>query len=217
MTYWLALFAWLGCEPAPILPPDPLDIDPSDQGSFGKLPGPRPFQEGDKRLSMSVFYEGEYSDLLEIDDVTISFFIFQNDFTGTLTYDTLADVDRIEGLASDRIIHGAEGWFGGGIVSTEPIDLSAWTHVSASFKSAAPSFESFDILIGGDVEVRVDVSDHGFANDGEWHSLTIPLTEWTDGGVDLSAVLVPFALVGEGGVAGASLLVDDVYLTAETP
>ena len=45
----------------------------SDTGVSALPQGPDPYEAGEKRLSLSIFYEGEYSDIVEIDNVTAHF------------------------------------------------------------------------------------------------------------------------------------------------
>ena len=63
----------LACREDPGAPeyPDPAQ-SPGDTGSTDDdfLSGSEPYVEGEARLSVGLFYEGGYSDLLEVDDQT---------------------------------------------------------------------------------------------------------------------------------------------------
>ena len=62
------------------------------------LPGPFPFQEGDERLSVGVFYEGGASEVIEIDNVSNNYFIYEG------TYEQFPSEDRVEGLVSEQLV-----------------------------------------------------------------------------------------------------------------
>ena len=63
------------------------------------------------------------------------------------------------------------------------------------------------------MEFRVKASDYGYANDGEWHSLTIPLSDFETLGWDIRSVRSPMFFSGATpGQVGETLLVDDVYM-----
>ena len=89
-----------------------------------------------------------------------------------------------------------------------------------SFKSSDPSFEAFDLAVqsGRDEDpagFTVDPREYGYQNDGEWHSLRIPLQDFIDQGWDISAVRSPFIVGAAGGRPDDTLLIDDLYFTAE--
>ena len=46
--------------------------------------GPDPFRTGEQRLNIGLFYEGEYTDEVIIDDVDTSFFIWNESTFSTL-------------------------------------------------------------------------------------------------------------------------------------
>ena len=119
-------------------------------------------------------------------------------------------IDRVEGLQSDVIVQTTLPWWGGGIHSDVALDLSAWSTLHVSLKSDVVA--DFDIGMTGGVEGRASVADYGYAPDGAWHDLVIPLSDLTAQGVDLSAVTVALLLVAEGGAAGDRVHVDDLYL-----
>ena len=48
-------------------------------------------------------------------------------------------------------------------------------------------------------------------NDGQWHTLIIPLTDFSSQGVDLTMVSIPLRFGGNGGMEGESVLMDDLY------
>lgn len=206
---WLWLLA---CRPDPGDPayPDlanPGGDDTAEDDDF--LDGPVPYEDGDARLSLGLFYEGDASESLPVDDVTRFYYIYDSSYTQSVDV-----IDRVEGYQSDVLIHAGGAWWGGGVSWSSPEDLSAWTGLSISFQSS--SLQDFTVrLTGGEIEGSVSVTDHGFAADGAWHHLQIPLSAFTEQGVDLTSVTAPLVLVGETGAAGDELRVDDLYFTAD--
>ena len=100
----------------------------------------------------------------------------------------------------------------------EPIDLSEWTKLFVSFKSSDRSFARFDItLLYGEGEspqsVTLNPANYGYANDGEWHFLEIPLRDAIARGFDPSVTRSPFIIGAAGGDPGDQLLIDNLYLT----
>jgi hypothetical protein len=72
-----------------------------------------------------------------------------------------------------------------------------------------------DIGMNNANPVFVHAPGYGYAADGEWHSLTIPVADFVTAGLDATEVAAPFVLTGGAGSGGEKLLVDDVYFTAE--
>jgi hypothetical protein len=199
-----------GCRPDPGAPQYPArePWDPTtDDPDF--VPGEDPYEEGEERLSIGIFYEGGASEVLPIDDETRHWYIYEGTFSQGLSE------DRAEGLVSDEItLTGAQPWWGGGVTWDTPTDLSAWTTLHISFASRDPSFASFDIGMGdGVAEARVSAAEVGFRNGGAWTSLTIPLSAFS--GVDLTRVTLPLLLASGSGAAGDRLRVDALYFTKE--
>ena len=61
----------------------------------------------------------------------------------------------------------------------------------------------------------MSAADYGFAADGDWHDLRIPLADLAALGLDLSAVTIAFSVSGGSGTAADTLLIDALYLTAD--
>jgi hypothetical protein len=194
---------------------DPINPFPPDP--------PNPFQPGDERLSVGYFYEGGRSTTIEINTVTTEYFIFAIDVTDPIATRSFAEGtsdDRAEGQASYEVTLNGSPFWAGGIIWFEPFDLSAWTTMFVSFKSSDPSFASFDLTLqSGEEEepdgVVLDPSAYGYANDGEWHFLEIPLQDAVDRGWDPSAVRSPFIFSGPAGTQGEVLLIDNLYFTKD--
>ena len=208
---WMTVFLCVACRPEPGDPdyPEPDDISFGDEDD-GLLDGPDPYEEGDERLSLGAFYEGGYSEIVAIDDVTNHYYIYSS------TYTQDSDLqDRVEGRVSDVLIMGSAGWFGGGIHWDGGGDLSDWTTLFVSMRSNDEGLENTEIRMTGGVEGGVSLADYGFAADGEWHELEIPLADIEDAGVDLSTITVALMFIGEGVVEGDELKVDNLYLTKD--
>ena len=192
---------------------------------------PDPYQPGDERLSVGYFYEGGRSETIPINTVTTNYFIFvidENTPVQTLTYSQDPSIDRLEGLESTKITLNDQSFWGGGIIWTQPIDLSDWTTMYVGFKSSDDSFARFNITLqwqdGRPPNVpppdparslNLDPRAYGYTNDGEWHFLRIPLQDAIDRGFDPSNTRSPFIIGGGTRNPGDVLLVDNLYFTKE--
>ncbi len=195
----------MGCRPELGTPdyPDPPPWGGDTGGDF--LLGPDPYEDGEARLSMGYFYEGEASEV----DAPENLYIYSDTFT------IGSSDDRVEGYISDVWVHAGQAWWGGGLHWDAARDLSAWTTMNIAMMAPAEGgIAALDIALQSDDkgEGRLTVSDYGFAADGSWHQLVIPLDDFVTGGADLSRVIVPLILVGEGGAAGDQLFIDNLYL-----
>jgi len=189
---------------------------PDDYGSQERLPEPvepivDELLEGEARLSLGLFYEGPRSDEVVIDDLNAFFYIYEETFS-------LSGYDgaRIEGLSSDRVTLSGGPWWGGGVHWEQARDLTGFERLRLSLRSSSETFNDLEVgMNNSDSEqARVKVSDYGFRADGAWHTLSIPLTALAERGVDLSAVLAPFVLIGGQSEGGERLIIDGVYLSS---
>ena len=227
MSLLALLFA---CRPDPIEYPynsaDALDTAGETENQFG---GPDPYEDGDSRLSLGVFYEGGYSDLIPVDDETSFFYIWITEFTSLPTYTQTPTTDRVEGNVADEITAGEHGWFGGGVSWNIAKDMSAWTTLFVSVKSESEALSGMQVGMGGALDLSggcsgnatrqnfVDLTDYGFLTDGEWHHLEIPISDLTVC-MNVEQVAEPFMLLTAGlsaSDAGATVLIDNVYFTGE--
>jgi len=197
----LFLFA---CRPDP---GDPTYTDPPPWGDTGGdfLPGPDPYEDGEARLSLGFFYEGGYS----VQDTPENLYIYSGTFT------TDVSTDRVEGLSSDVWIHsGAQVWWGGGLTWDSARDLSSWTTLNIHLMAPTEDgMADVNLALEAGTQGRVQAATYGFAQDGEWHHLAIPLADFvTAGAGDLTQVTVPLILVGDTGAAGEQLFIDNLYL-----
>jgi hypothetical protein len=165
-----------------------------------------PLAEGEERLGIGLFYEGETTTQVEINDTTTHFYIYENTFTISTTD------RRYEGYEATVITRGNLAWWGGGVHWDVPGDLGAYRVLNLAVRSSYT--DSWEIgITGGGQESRISIVDYGGVADGDWHRLRIPLEDFE--GVNLSAVTVPLLLVGEAGAAGDTLSIDDLYFTSE--
>lgn len=201
--YLLPLLTLVACHPEPGDPdypePGPLGSDTDEE----LLGGPDPYEAGDDRLSLGIFYETGYSELIPLDH----YYVYDN------TFGTAKSDERIEGYESDVIIRSSnQAWWGGGVHWDTPQDLSDWTTLYVSLYSE-DGFANVDIKMVAGPEVAVVASTYGYTNDGEWHHLEIPLSAFS--GANLTNVTVPLILGGVGPTDGDELLVDNFYFTQD--
>ena len=184
------------------------DQVPFDFG-LDSIVGPGPFESGEQRLSIGVFYEGDKSDSVSINNEDTHLYLYEN------TVAIEASEDRLEGQVSDGIIHEGTAWWGLGVHWDSARDLSAWGTLYISFQST--TFADVEIGMTGAEDDRhmVLASAYGYAADGAWHTLAIPLADFVADGLNLAAVSSPLNLTGPGGNAGEVLLLDNVYFTDE--
>ena len=107
--------------------------------------------------------------------------------------------------------------------------MTAWTTLYVSVKSSSEVLSPMQVGMGGNWESGgscagsgtkqnwVDLTEYGFATDGEWHHLAIPVSD-LDFCMNLAEVVEPFLLLTSGlspDDAGAQILIDNVYFTGE--
>lgn len=198
----------LGCRPDPGDPDYPEVTPFVDTDDNGFLPGPDPFEEGDRRLSFGVFYEGASSDEIPIDDVSSHYYVYE----GSFTQDT--DLDRLEGLQSDKLVVSASTFWGGGLHFDNRIDLSTWSTMHIALRSSDDAMNELELgIVGSAGEVRAKPTDYGFAADGEWHVLDIPMTAFATAG--LESTEVGLLIISGTAEPGTSVLFDDFYFKGE--
>ena len=128
--------------------------------------------------------------------------------------------EAFEGRMSQELTLRTSGQWGAGIVWDEPVDLSGWTTMVVALRSSDSSFSTFDLsLLWGEGErtesAPLDPRRYGYANDGAWHVLRIPLADPEDLGFDPSIARAPLILSGDDGTPGDSLSIDNVYFTKD--
>lgn len=197
---------FFACRPDPGIPQYPTA---DELPNFG---GPDPYEEGEERLALGLFYEMGSSENYIIDNTNRFFYIWSN------TFSVFASNDYIEGYGADSIVVGSLGWWGGGIFWSEEADFSSWTTMHVSFKSADDTLSGLEVGMGqGDGEILqwFSAEEYGFVADDEWHNLEIPLVEaWQN--IDATRIQMPFNIRGNG-PQGVEVLIDNLYFTKEEP
>ncbi len=212
-TVCALLFLLAGCRP------EPGDSDYANQGPFSRpdggtdpssdvLPGPFPFQQGQRRLGVG-FYEGGRSEDVAIDNTTTHVYLYE----GTVTMEP--SETRVEGRAADLVVHAGKTWAGFGVHWDSPRNLDGWKTLHVSLRSADPGFANVQIGMNDTRGIDLDADEYGYVNDGEWHHLAIPLSAFTSAGLKLNAVTSPFHLLAGQGAAADKLLLDNLYFTAD--
>ena len=190
--------------------PDPGNPQYPGMGDLPNFGGPDPYEEGEDRLTLGLFYEMESSENYLIDNTSRFFYIWNQ------TFDVFAANDFIEGYAADTIVVNDLGWWGGGIFWSEEADFSEWTTMNVSFKSSDEELTGLEVGMGqGDGEILhwFSAEEYGFSQDNEWHSLSIPLAEAWDV-IDPTRIQMPFNIRGNG-PEGVEVLIDNLYFTKE--
>jgi beta-glucanase (GH16 family) len=109
-------------------------------------------------------------------------------------------------------------WFGYSLTSDAGIDLEQFSNGYLKLALRSSSTDNFWIGVGGanNTEARVAFNNgsdpYGFTRDGQWHRITIPVSDLVAQGLDLSACGNVFMLGGEPYIA--DVLVDDIYFSA---
>ena len=226
----LSLFTLIACRPEPIEYPynttTTLDTGSEEVDLFA---GPDPYEDGESRLSLGVFYESGYSEIIPVDEESSFFYIWITEDTAAPTFSQTPTTDRIEGNVADEISAGQYGWFGGGVSWNIAQDMTAWTTLYVSVKSSDEVLSAMQVGMGGNWESGgscfgsgtkqnwVDLAEYGFETDGEWHHLAIPVEDFAFC-MNLEQVVEPFSLLNSDlspDDEGAQILIDNVYFTGE--
>ncbi|MGF1508420.1 MAG: hypothetical protein ACFB9M_02845 [Myxococcota bacterium] len=222
----LSVVALASCreEPNPVDYTTHVGIREAIEGDGAFLPGPDPFVPGELRADLGIFYEGDASDVFSIDGLSRNYFIFElTPGAGDVTFTQSSSSERIEGLFSDEIALNGSPFWGAGIIYQTlppeimpvPEDFSAFDTMRVSLLSEDAGFADVEIEVQTlSASGRLDASEFGYVNDGEWHNLEIPLSAFVD---DLTEVIAPFIIGGVGGSPGETLLVDNLYFEASAP
>ncbi len=107
------------------------------------------------------------------------------------------------------------GWFGGGIASNAPLDLSDFAYGNLKFRIKIPANVTFKIGINdtGSAENYVlfpaNQTTFGLQRNGEWGQVIIPIQS-IRGTVDLESLNYPFIILEQSG-AQCQFALDDIY------
>jgi hypothetical protein len=221
----------------------PGDAGTDDAGPLFR-PGTSPFIPGIPRLNIGIFLETPVTNrfnlsaerqclrALQSPPGTFGplrcYLIFEAPAGGRLSYEQTTTDDRIEGQLSDVFTLTGTPFWGGGVLWDEATDLSSWDVMAVALKSSDADFATLEI--GMQAEVReedeegnvttrvvaasVNPAAYGYAADGEWHPIRIPLADFQVAGepIDLANIRAPLTLAGTGNTRGARLQIDEVYL-----
>lgn len=212
---------------------DPGTYDYSEHGEIKArntvefLPGPTPYVEDVPRLfPVQFFYEPVGDErIYPLNGINTFLFVFDTagDGTGQPTLQPIPSYssDRVQGTVSTRVVHAGLTFWGFGVFWFQPRDVSSYSTFNISLKSTTPSKPTFDDIslsfASGAAEpsrtrlVTVSATDYGYVDDGNWHSLTIPLSDLVELGWDPTSVRSPVGLEGLEGDFGDAFLIDDVY------
>jgi len=108
-----------------------------------------------------------------------------------------------------------QGWFGGGIASNTPLDLSGFEAGNIKFRIKIPANVTFKIGINDAagresyVTFPANQTAFGLTRNGEWGQATIPVSQ-IKGNVDLEILSYEFIILEEQGVQ-CQFAIDDIY------
>ncbi|MGE6758973.1 putative glycoside hydrolase [Corallococcus interemptor] len=217
---WGLLLLLAACRPDP----GPADYSgqelPDNQNPDGGtqpsdlLPGPFPYEAGKARLMVGIFYETGRSQEYILDNVDSNFYLYEN------TVYVESDPDHVEGKSADRIVQNGKPWMGFGVHWKQTHNFDAWKTLHVSMKSSDAAFANVKVGMSSGTGTnekgyQLALAKYGWANDGEWHHLAIPVADYVAAGLKLNDVSSPFTFAAEGGTAGQSLLLDNLYFTAD--
>ncbi len=108
------------------------------------------------------------------------------------------------------------GWFGAGVLSEQPINLSAFQNGHVTFSVKAPANMAFQIGVtdAWDNQHYVDFpagqSTYGLERNGEWGQASIPVADLIGEDIDLRMMAYTFVILEVNGGAG-NVALDDIY------
>ena len=107
------------------------------------------------------------------------------------------------------------GWFGGGIASNLPLDLSGFAEGYLNFMIKIPENVTFKIGISdvdgheNYVEFPANETVYGLVRNGEWGQASIPISD-IQGNVNLALLNYEFMILEENGIQ-CHVVIDDIY------
>ncbi|WP_444941048.1 discoidin domain-containing protein [Microbulbifer sp. ZKSA004] len=130
-----------------------------------------------------------------------------------------------EGSESLSYTSAGAGWFGMAFTADYYYDMSAFDNDTATLNFALKSSSTTTFKIGmksgsiDDVEQKwIDFANgadpYGFARDGQWHQISIPVSDFSDE-VDMSNVVQLFELLGVDGEI-SDIEIDNIYFSGGT-
>ncbi len=157
---------------------------------------------------------GIFTDTTPVDDGILvgadsEIYVWEN----TLTQGTILPY---EGSNVISFVTAGMNWFGAGIQSNQPIDLSNFSGGNLNFAIKIPSDVTFHIGMNdsGNIEHFVEFpageTKYGLNRDGDWGMVSIPMSDLA-GSVNLELVSYVFMIKEENGTQ-CQFAIDDIYL-----
>jgi beta-glucanase (GH16 family) len=156
---------------------------------------------------------GLFTDETPVDDritpgLNAEIYVWEETLTG-------ASIPPYEGSNVLSFATTGKGWFGGGIMSNYPIDMSAFQNGYINFMIKIPAEVTFKIglidALGGEnyVEFPANETVFGLERNGEWGQARIPVSEIM-GTLDLEMLSYEFVFLEERGTQ-CEFAIDDIY------
>ncbi len=108
------------------------------------------------------------------------------------------------------------GWFGAGIMSIQPLNLTNFSEGDLKFRINIPANVTFKIGIIDTwnnqnwVEFPASQTTYGLVRDGQWGQATIPVTDLRGVAIDMRMLSYAFVILEESGAA-CEFAIDDIY------
>jgi beta-glucanase (GH16 family) len=142
-------------------------------------------------------------------DSTSKIYIWAN----TMVPGTIAPYEGANGLSWRS---NGQGWFGGGIMSIQPLNLYSFGDGHLKFRIKIPANVTFKIGVIDSWNNQFYVSfpagqtRYGLVRNGEWGQASIPVSDLRGLAIDLRMLSYPFVILEEQGIA-CEFAVDDIY------
>lgn len=126
--------------------------------------------------------------------------------------------DAPEGYKAQKCTAGSLGWLGWGIVpwngsaqTTADMSDFASGHLHIYVKASDSSLSDLQIGISGGTDAWLTLANYGFAADGNWHHISIPISDFVAAGVDLTKISQYVMMRDESVTAGDTYYYDFIY------
>lgn len=171
----------------------------------------RVYQSEESLIPIETF--GIFTDNTPVDDgltvgVNAEIYVWEN----TLTAGTIPPYEGSNGISWSTA---GQGWFGAGISSLAPLDLSGFAEGNLKFMIKIPANVRFKIGINDAqnhenyVVFPANQTAFGLVRDGEWGQAVIPIADLR-GSVDLEMLSYEFIILEENGTQ-CQFAIDDIY------
>ncbi|MEL7144799.1 MAG: discoidin domain-containing protein [Bacteroidota bacterium] len=127
-------------------------------------------------------------------------------------------LETYNGQQALSYVHNNQGWFGFAFTANQLYDLSAYNNgfLNIAMKSNAAETIEMRVNVGlasGLIVFESGNDPYGFARDGQWHQLQIPVSDFV--GLNTSGVLTLLSISGGGNIS--DIAVADIYFTCNGP